>query len=173
MCDKQREQDKGKDSKKLGRRSLLSRVWAGLVALAILEAGWLTSLILRAKRKEGAASNAVNIIDAGEITQFIPGQVTAIPQGRFYLSCLEDGRLIALSRTCTHLGCTLPWNVEKKKFICPCHGSTFDERGEVLTAPAGRPLDYYPVKIENGMIRVDIPPPMKRETFNSSQTVGV
>lgn len=172
MCEKHMKQE-SKDVPTLGRRSVLGRIWAGLVALAILEGGWLISLILRAKRKEGAASNSVRIIDVGELTQFIPGQVTAVPQGRFFLSCLEDGRLIALSRTCTHLGCTLPWDVEKKKFICPCHGSTFDERGEVLTAPAVRPLDYYPVKIENGMIKVDVSTPMKRETFDLSQTARV
>ena len=169
MCEKHMEQQREEVSK-LGRRSLLNKVWAGLVAFAIVEGGWLASLILRARRKEGAAANSVNIIDVGKISQFMPGQVIAVPEGRFYLSCLEDGRLIALSRTCTHLGCALPWNEEKEKFVCPCHGSSFDKRGDVLTAPAIRPLDYYPLKIENGTIKVDVSQPMKRETFDLSQT---
>lgn len=172
MCEKHMEKGNG-DAPKSGRRSLLGKVWAGLVALAILEGGWLTGLILRAKRRGTEQENAVTLIDVGELSQFFPGEVTAVPQGQLYVSCLEDGRLIALSRTCTHLGCTLPWSVEKNTFICPCHGSTFDERGEVLTAPAVRPLDYYPIKIENGMIRVDISTPMKRETFDLSQTAQV
>ncbi|MEH2274266.1 MAG: hypothetical protein V7K40_05525 [Nostoc sp.] len=24
---------------------------------------------------------------------------------------------------CTHLGCTVEWELEKNHFICPCHGS--------------------------------------------------
>ena len=30
--------------------------------------------------------------------------------------------LSALSTTCTHLGCGVGWDAEKKAFICPCHG---------------------------------------------------
>jgi cytochrome b6-f complex iron-sulfur subunit len=76
---------------------------------------------------------------------------------------------LALSRICTHLGCSVPWDEEKKKFVCPCHGSTFNMTGEVLTAPAPRPLDTYPVRIENGIVKVDISEPQKRQRFDPSQ----
>jgi nitrite reductase/ring-hydroxylating ferredoxin subunit len=44
----------------------------------------------------------------------------------------------ALSLTCTHLGCT----VEQKSdsFECPCHGSMYDNQGEVQKGPAKLPL---------------------------------
>jgi cytochrome b6-f complex iron-sulfur subunit len=41
--------------------------------------------------------------------------------------------------------------------------------GEVLTAPAPRPLDTYPVRIENGIVKVDISAAQKRERFEPSQ----
>ena len=69
---------------------------------------------------------------------------------------------MALSLACTHLGCSIHWNAEDKRFICPCHSSEFDMHGEVLNAPAPRPLDQYPVVIENGMIKVETTKPLKR-----------
>jgi cytochrome b6-f complex iron-sulfur subunit len=41
--------------------------------------------------------------------------------------------------------------------------------GEVLTAPAPRPLDTYPVRIENGIVKVDTSMPQKRERFEPAQ----
>jgi cytochrome b6-f complex iron-sulfur subunit len=41
--------------------------------------------------------------------------------------------------------------------------------GEVLTAPAPRPLDTYPVRIENGIVKIDISAPQKREHFDPTQ----
>lgn len=37
---------------------------------------------------------------------------------------------------CTHLGCVVPWNTAENKFMCPCHGSQYDETGKVVRGPA-------------------------------------
>lgn len=44
----------------------------------------------------------------------------------------------ALSLVCTHLGCT----VEQKEgaYECPCHGSLYNDRGEVQKGPAKQSL---------------------------------
>jgi cytochrome b6-f complex iron-sulfur subunit len=156
-----------------GRRKFLNRLWALLGGLAFIEFSWLGLSILSSRKGKRTAEREDVFISAGEVKNFTPLSVTAIPKGQFYLACLEDGSFLALSRTCTHLGCSVPWDLEKSKFICPCHGSTFDIAGEVLTPPATRALDSYPVRIENGMIRVNIARSEKRLQNGKPRSVKV
>jgi cytochrome b6-f complex iron-sulfur subunit len=106
---------------------------------------------------------------AGPVEQFEPGSVTAFPAGRFYLSRLTDGGFLAVSRECTHLGCTVPWIEDEGRFVCPCHASAYDIRGDVLSPPAPRALDLHPVRIENGIVKVDTGRTLKRRAFEASQ----
>jgi cytochrome b6-f complex iron-sulfur subunit len=128
---------------------------------------------LKSRKKGTVRDSRDRFIDAGQVNWFKPGDVKAIPEAMLYLACLDDGSFIALSKTCTHLGCTLTWDDEQQKFVCPCHGSTFARNGLVLTAPAVRPLDYYPVRIENNLIRINVGSPIKREAFDPSQATRV
>lgn len=57
----------------------------------------------------------------------------------------EDGRLHAVSAVCTHMGCLVGWNETDSTWDCPCHGSRFDRRGEVVHGPAVTAL--APVRI--------------------------
>lgn len=57
----------------------------------------------------------------------------------------EDGYVQAVSPTCTHLGCTVHFNDAERSWDCPCHGSRFDLRGQILSGPATRPLDRVDV----------------------------
>lgn len=159
--------------KNTSRRSFLNRLWALLGVLALTEFSWLGVSTFRARRNRQQVGKKDTIIVAGSMDNFKPNTVTAIPQGQFYLACLEDGSFLAMSRTCTHLGCSVPWDEKEHKFICPCHGSTFSLTGEVLTAPAPRPLDTFPVRIENRIIKVNIAQPRKRDRFEPSQTTGL
>ena len=40
--------------------------------------------------------------------------------------------------TCPHLGCKLIYNEIENTYDCPCHGSRFNENGEVIVPPANR-----------------------------------
>ena len=37
-----------------------------------------------------------------------------------------DGDIVAYSGLCTHMGCPVAYDAERKVFKCPCHFSTFD-----------------------------------------------
>jgi Rieske Fe-S protein len=75
--------------------------------------------------------------------QILPGQFRLFPN--FILFAREDS-VWAISRKCTHLGCTLHY-VEKDDLLeCPCHQSRFSSGGRLLNGPAKAPLKTYPVE---------------------------
>jgi cytochrome b6-f complex iron-sulfur subunit len=151
------------------RRSFLARIAALFGGLALLEAGWIATSFFGARRRASAAPDKSVELIAGPIERFEPGSVTAFGEGHFYLARLEDGGFLALHRKCTHLGCTVPWSANEQRFSCPCHGSAFDIRGDVLSAPATRALDRFAVKIDNGVVKVDTSRPIRRAVFEVEQ----
>jgi cytochrome b6-f complex iron-sulfur subunit len=62
--------------------------------------------------------------------------------------------LRAFSLVCTHLGCIVEWQADKKEFYCPCHDGRFDEFGDVLAGPPPIPLEQIPVHIEGETVTV-------------------
>ncbi|MBP6389771.1 MAG: FAD-dependent oxidoreductase [Flavobacteriales bacterium] len=57
----------------------------------------------------------------------------------------EAGLLHAVDPACSHIKCTVAWNGAERSWDCPCHGSRFSVDGEVLTAPARKPLQSMDV----------------------------
>jgi cytochrome b6-f complex iron-sulfur subunit len=167
------EKDNNETTENPGRRHFLNRVWAFFGIAAAAELGWLGVSFMTSRKERNRSAKTEAIVTAGSVEQFTPATVTAVPLGQFYLACLADGSFLAVSRICTHLGCSVPWDEEKNQFVCPCHGSTFSMSGEVLTSPAPRPLDFYPVRIENGIVKVDTSTPQKRERFEPEQATRI
>jgi cytochrome b6-f complex iron-sulfur subunit len=149
------------------RRVFLGRLWKALGLLALVEFGAVVAAFL-APRKEGGA-RGTGVIEAGPVGEFTPASVRAFPAGRFYLARLADGGFLALSSRCTHLGCTVPWDEKTKVFACPCHASSFDMQGNVLSPPAPRALDLFPVAIEGGIVKVDTSRRIERPRFEPGQ----
>jgi cytochrome b6-f complex iron-sulfur subunit len=151
------------------RRSFLTIVWTVLGIAAVGEFIAVIIAFLR-RGKTGTISGEIeNIVEAGYADSFPVGSVTANVRGRFYLCRMEDGGFLAVSSKCTHLGCTVPWSEKDKRFSCPCHGSSFDMTGSVITSPAARPLDRYPVHIENNVVKVDAGKRIRRDKFLKDQ----
>jgi nitrite reductase/ring-hydroxylating ferredoxin subunit len=69
-----------------------------------------------------------------------------------------DDAFYAFGDICTHQGCSLAeGQLDGTTVTCPCHGSKFDvTTGEVIRGPAGEPVQSYPVRIEDGLLRVEI-----------------
>lgn len=143
----------GTPQSQVSRRGFLLKLAWGAAGLAVLgESGWLTYRFLSPRVVEGEFGG---VFEVGPVEDFPPGSVTPVNAGRFYLVRLEDGGFLALYRKCTHLGCSVPWDPARGQFVCPCHASAFEANGEVLNPPAPRPLDRFPVTIENGIVMVD------------------
>lgn len=88
--------------------------------------------------------------------------------GKFYIVRVDqpvptaDGQtwaqqgIQAIYQVCTHLGCLIPFQAAENRFICPCHGSTFERDSKYVRGPAARSLDQFELTVdENGTIVVD------------------
>ena len=151
------------------RRSFFTKLWVFLGIIALAELIAVLFGYFKPRKQATSTTDTEAIITAGSIDKFIPGTVTAFVRGRFYLARLKDGGFLALSRKCTHLGCALPWVAGKKKFVCPCHASSFDIRGVVVSPPAPRALDIYHLYIENNIVKVNTGRLIKRRAFRPEQ----
>lgn len=156
-----------------GKRRFLGRALRVLGGLALLEAGWVAVSALLPRKPDVPLMDGPNVKIAGPVDRFEPGSVTAFPDGKFYLVRLEDGGFLAVHRKCTHLGCSVPWIADEERFACPCHASAFDIRGDVINAPAPRPLDLLPLTIESGLVKVDAGQLIRRSAFEPDQVVRV
>ncbi|MGH7693502.1 MAG: ubiquinol-cytochrome c reductase iron-sulfur subunit [Gemmatimonadaceae bacterium] len=66
-----------------------------------------------------------------------------------------DGKHSVISSECTHKGCTV--EVQGERIVCPCHGSTYDRKGEVLKGPAQRSLRRYPSRLTSeGVLIIEL-----------------
>jgi len=151
------------------RRSFLNKLWLILGGLALAEFIAMVFTYFRPAEPDTEMTDGESIITAGPVDNFEPGTVSAFVAGKFYLARLEDGGFLAMSRRCTHLSCTVPWVSAENKFICPCHSSEFDIRGEVANPPAPRALDLYPINIRNNILTVDTGKLRKRSVFAPDQ----
>ncbi len=77
--------------------------------------------------------------------------------GRKFLLVRSGGRVRAFSTTCTHLGCQVFWQEDKKIFFCPCHDGVFDADGNPIAGPPPTPLAQYPVEVRGASIFVTMP----------------
>ncbi|XP_027340658.1 cytochrome b6-f complex iron-sulfur subunit, chloroplastic isoform X2 [Abrus precatorius] len=71
-----------------------------------------------------------------------------------YLVVEKDRTLAtyAINAVCTHLGCVVPWNQAENKFICPCHGSQYNDQGRVVRGPAPLSLALAHCDIDDGKV---------------------
>lgn len=152
----------------VSRRNFLKLTWGVAGAVALAEAGGVAYMFLAPRTVEGEFGG---VFTAGPVDSFPPGSVTPFTNGRFYLVRESDGGFVALYRKCTHLGCAVPWEPAQGRFVCPCHASAFERSGQVVNAPAPRPLDRFAVSIVDGMVQVDTGRPIQRDRVSAADFV--
>lgn len=148
------------------RRAFLSVLWGAALAGLGLQAG---GALYQYFQPRVAAGSFGSKVTAGSVNEFKPGKVSYVRQGHFFISRLDDGGMLALWQRCTHLGCTVPWVQAEGQFHCPCHGSLYNTKGEVIGGPAPRPLDLFPIEIVDGKLVVDTGRVISRDKFDPSQ----
>jgi len=158
------------DKKGLSRRGFLEILWAGSLFGLFGQAGTALYHFFTPRIDAGAFGSRVT---AGRVDEFQPGTVSHISKGRFFISRLAEGGVLAIAHRCTHLGCTVPWQEAEGVFHCPCHSSIFTPTGEVISGPAPRPLDIFPIEIVDDNIIVDTGKPIVRQKFEPSQVTNV
>jgi cytochrome b6-f complex iron-sulfur subunit len=117
------------------RRHLLGIValWLSGVSALIALLGAFNMLIPRIRTNKYK-------IKIGTPSDYPISKYTFIPEANIFLFRERKG-VKALSAICTHLGCTLIQS--SNGFRCPCHGSSFDYKGHVVTGPAPKGLSWY------------------------------
>ena len=144
------------------RRSLLIGALCGIPLLigGTLAASVSNYLFGRQPTQKGSWADAGDISDiqSGEPFQLrferavVDGWKIRNEKSSAWVIVDNERNVTAFSPRCTHLGCAYRWQAEKKLFSCPCHGSTFNVKGDVVTGPASRPLDRYPTKLEDNRL---------------------
>jgi len=148
-------------SMNFNRRGFLKK---GIIALVGLELGY---LFFDSFKKKGKDDEDKDWYEVGPLSNLEANTIYPYQSGQFYLSILEDGGILAFSIKCTHLGCVI--QAQKDGFICPCHASSFNKYGEVMSPPATRALDTFDLKVKNGILFVNNQNAKKRAQFEKSQ----
>ncbi|OAE31692.1 hypothetical protein AXG93_3384s1660 [Marchantia polymorpha subsp. ruderalis] len=132
----------------MGKRQLMNLLLLGAISLptAGLLGPYLYFLVPPGSGGAGAGVTAKDALGnditlKGWLKTHQPGDRT-LAQGLkgdpTYLVVENDGTLATygINAVCTHLGCVVPFNNAENKFICPCHGSQYNNQGKVVRGPA-------------------------------------
>ncbi len=67
----------------------------------------------------------------------------------------EDGRWVALSAVCSHLGCTVQYEPQADRIHCGCHGGGYNAyTGANVSGPPPKPLKLFKVAVNETGVNV-------------------
>jgi len=132
------------------RRSFLFAVGCAALGLSAVEALWSTFRFAQARVSYGPPLKW----KLGDPKSYTEGVPIYAAEPRVYVLRNSAG-LRAMSASCTHLGCTV--RAEGEGYVCPCHGSRYDEEGKVVGGPAPAALLFYRLAVDGrGRLEVDL-----------------
>lgn len=68
-----------------------------------------------------------------------------------------DSTFAALDAICTHMECTVAYNALNMTLDCPCHGSTYEVDGTVISGPAPRALNTLTAQSDGTTLTITVP----------------
>jgi cytochrome b6-f complex iron-sulfur subunit len=113
----------------------------------LIPVGGVTILFAYPRFKEREFSGQFVLGKVEEVFSEPDGDPGSNSKGKFWLSHLEDGSILALYKVCPRLGSLYNWQSVDHKFLCPCHGSQYQLDGTYLLGPAPRSLDRFVVRL--------------------------
>jgi cytochrome b6-f complex iron-sulfur subunit len=140
----------------LDRRGFLKYVALLSFSGVATAAGVLTPIIayLWPPKKGGGVAEARVAVASTADLPVGTGEVYSVNNKPVIVIHTTDGYL-ALSATCTHLGCIVFWNEQRQVIACPCHEAYFNTNGAVISGPPPAPLAGYRVQVEGDQIYVE------------------
>lgn len=144
--------DLGQDltPEELDRRKFLGLL--GSSALAVAMGG--TGVVSVKYISPNVLYEADTRVKVGRPEAFPVGTVLLMARQKLIVARSAEG-FVAMSATCTHLGCMTRYEPAEKRIFCPCHGSQFDTSGNVTGGPAPRPLPRLAMTLEGDQLVVD------------------
>ena len=103
----------------------------------------------------------MSLVDVCPVEELPPGSVKIVYAGDIVVGIYNlDGQFYALEDRCSHDDgplCEGDFDEDAGVVVCPRHGANFDIRtGTALTLPAYLPVDTFPVRVEDGVVRVSL-----------------
>ena len=165
---------------RLTRRSFVVRAIAGIggliaVIVGVPVAGFAAMPFFRSKTPIRLLSDSVaptlrssDWASAGALSEYKVGVPKLAPLQRtvndgwnsgtetvvVYVVRETDTDVTAFDIHCTHLGCPLSYSSGAQRFVCPCHGGTFDIEGLVMGGPPPRPMMRYETQVVDGNLMI-------------------
>ena len=137
------------DEPKISRRDFL-----GIAALWSCVGAWVLTLIGLGKFPMPALLPDVsNIFKIGKPEDIPIGTDRVIEDVKIRIVRDNEG-IYAVSLICTHLGCIV--SKTEKGYSCPCHGSKFNQKGDNISGPAPKGLNWLEVsRLPSGKLIVN------------------
>lgn len=67
-----------------------------------------------------------------------------------------NGSIRAFTSECPHAACVDDWTYSSPTFTCNCHGSQFNNSGQVTAGPAVTNLKEFAVEVNNNIVTVSL-----------------
>ncbi len=140
------------EEKKISRRGFLDWLIAGgLLAWGVAFVAPVLSFVWPAQRR----GPSVQTVSAGKADTFAEWQAKIIAVGGHPVIVVRTPQgFRAFSAICTHLGCIVGWDLQKRQIACPCHAGMFDLNGKPVSGPPPRPLAEHGVVVVNNEVMV-------------------